>query len=166
MTQKPLRAFILITLMSLIPATGHAAGLFVGEVGTHALSRGGALIVNPNAPSAAFLNPAALAFLKGTQLQCRRNIRSELDTVVQMLLHNGLQQAVVSCQPLQELRVQPTVALALQFCGRAWVPVSRFLERAEVRQHLLPHRTFRSLGALCARAMSLWFCKSHQGLVW
>tara|TARA_Y100001954_G_scaffold237874_1_gene303097 strand:+ start:243 stop:1817 length:1575 start_codon:yes stop_codon:yes gene_type:complete len=45
----------------------------VGEVGTHALSRGGALIVNPRAPSAAFLNPAALAFLKGTQLQLNLN---------------------------------------------------------------------------------------------
>lgn len=73
MTQKPLRAFILISLMSFIPVSGHAAGLFVGEVGTHALSRGGALIVNPNAPSAAFLNPAALAFLKGTQLQFHLN---------------------------------------------------------------------------------------------
>ena len=36
-------------------------------------SQRGALIVNPNAPSAAFLNPAALALLKGTQLQLHLN---------------------------------------------------------------------------------------------
>ena len=64
--------FISLALLSATP-DAKAAGIAVGEVGTHALARGGALIANPRAPSAAWLNPAALAFLKGTQLQLHLN---------------------------------------------------------------------------------------------
>ena len=73
MSASTLRAFTFLFTLTMTPVVGHTAGIFVGEVGTHALSRGGALIVNPRAPSAAFLNPAALAFLKGTQLQLNLN---------------------------------------------------------------------------------------------
>ena len=71
-----LRLFVCVLLVHLAPTTAYTAGISVGEVGTAALSRGGAMIVNPRAPSAAFLNPAALAFLKGTQLQLNMNYAS------------------------------------------------------------------------------------------
>ena len=73
MQQLSLKSILIIFSLTVFATQSHAAGMFVSEVSTHAKSRGGALIANPRAPSAAWLNPAALAFLKGTQLQLHLN---------------------------------------------------------------------------------------------
>jgi hypothetical protein len=58
----------LATLLLYAPASS-AAGWYLGELGARALSRGGADIVNPEDPSAIWLNPAAITNGHGLQLR-------------------------------------------------------------------------------------------------
>jgi len=53
----------------LASAPAQAAGWYLGELGTRALGRGGADIVNPEDPSAIWLNPAAITNGHGLQLR-------------------------------------------------------------------------------------------------
>ena len=85
---------------------------------------------------------------------------------MQTFLYHGFQQSMVPRQALQELRIEPAVALVSQFSRRIRVPVPRLLERAKVGQHLLPYRNRCVVLPAESRVVLLWFCKSHQGFVW
>lgn len=52
----------------------HAAAYYVGELGTRSTARGGANIVHPDDPSAAWLNPAAITLAPGVQLNVDLNL--------------------------------------------------------------------------------------------
>lgn len=52
----------------------HAAAYYVGEIGARSTARGGANLVHPSDPSAAWLNPAALSFTSGVQLNVDLNL--------------------------------------------------------------------------------------------
>ncbi len=60
----------LVTLLALLgaPALGKAQGFEYGPTGTRALGRGGAFAARADNPMALGYNPAALAFLPGTQI--------------------------------------------------------------------------------------------------
>ena len=51
-----------------------AAGYYVGEIGARSMARGGANTVNPEDPSALWLNPAAITLSKGVQLNIDLNL--------------------------------------------------------------------------------------------
>jgi long-subunit fatty acid transport protein len=63
-------AFALIVTSSLaaLAAPARGAAYYIGEIGARSTARGGANLVHPADPSAAWLNPAALSFAKGVQL--------------------------------------------------------------------------------------------------
>ena len=61
-------------VLAVVAGDAHAAGYYVGEIGTRSLARGGANIVNPGDPSAIWLNPAAITLSKGVQLQLDVNL--------------------------------------------------------------------------------------------
>ena len=63
---------VLIALTS--SSLGHAAAYYVGEIGARSVARGGANLVSPTDPSAAWLNPAALSLAPGLQLDVDVNL--------------------------------------------------------------------------------------------
>jgi long-subunit fatty acid transport protein len=65
-------AFALVSTFFSSPA--HAAAYYVGEIGARSVGRGGANLVHPDDPSAAWLNPAAITLAKGLQLNVDLNL--------------------------------------------------------------------------------------------
>lgn len=54
--------------------SAHAAAYYIGEIGTRSVARGGANVVRPDDPSAAWLNPAAITLSSGVQLNIDLNL--------------------------------------------------------------------------------------------
>lgn len=67
-------ASVLVGALSLHAGPSVAAGMYAGEVGARSLARGGANIVHPDDPSAAWLNPAAITLASGIQLNMDLNL--------------------------------------------------------------------------------------------
>ncbi|OGQ11656.1 MAG: hypothetical protein A2138_09255 [Deltaproteobacteria bacterium RBG_16_71_12] len=63
---------LLVTTTTASRALG--AAYYVGEIGARSIARGGANLVNPRDPTAAWLNPAALANAKGLELNLDLNL--------------------------------------------------------------------------------------------
>ncbi len=64
-----------LALAALLAApAAHAAAYYVGEIGARSIARGGANLVAPADPTAAWLNPAALSLAKGVQLTVDLNL--------------------------------------------------------------------------------------------
>jgi long-subunit fatty acid transport protein len=61
-----------LALLTSLPA--NAAAYYVGEIGARSLARGGANLVRPSDPSAAWLNPATLTLASGVQLDIDLNL--------------------------------------------------------------------------------------------
>ncbi|MCC7070847.1 MAG: outer membrane protein transport protein [Deltaproteobacteria bacterium] len=72
MKKLPLLAVLLLS--STLAAQARAAAYYVGEIGARSIARGGANLVNPKDPMAAWLNPAALTNAKGLQLELDLNL--------------------------------------------------------------------------------------------
>jgi long-subunit fatty acid transport protein len=67
---RTLRSLVLFALVSSLAAgQAEAAAWYLGEIGSRALGRGGAVIVNPEDPSAIWVNPAAITLATGLQLR-------------------------------------------------------------------------------------------------
>jgi long-subunit fatty acid transport protein len=64
-----MRQLISLLVVLLFSANAWGAAFYLGEIGTKSQSRGGANIVNPEDPTAMWLNPAALSNSKGFQLR-------------------------------------------------------------------------------------------------
>lgn len=69
-------ALTLASWFTAISEPAHAAAYYVGEIGARSTARGGANLVHPSDPSAAWLNPAALSFTTGLQLNIDLNLVS------------------------------------------------------------------------------------------
>ena len=65
-------AFVITSLLA--APSSWAAAYYQGEIGTRTLARGGANLVRPDDPSAAWLNPAALSHASGLQLYIDVNL--------------------------------------------------------------------------------------------
>ncbi|MBI1945113.1 MAG: outer membrane protein transport protein [Deltaproteobacteria bacterium] len=72
MKKLPLLLALLMTTTSAGRALG--AAYYVGEIGARSIARGGANLVNPRDPMAAWLNPAALTNAKGLELNVDLNL--------------------------------------------------------------------------------------------
>lgn len=73
--RAPRLAGLLMALGGLgLAGTAQAAGFEQGEMGVRSMARGGAIVVSPGDPSALWLNPGALANVKGLQLQLGVNL--------------------------------------------------------------------------------------------
>src|SRR2546423_9210608 len=70
----PFVAFVAFAALDALDPPAHAAGYYVGEIGARSLGRGGADLVSPSDPMAAWSNPAALTFAKGLQLNIDLNL--------------------------------------------------------------------------------------------
>ncbi len=70
--QRIALALVVTSLFAAAPSW--AAAYYQGEIGTRTLARGGANIVRPDDPSAAWLNPAALSHASGLQLYIDLNL--------------------------------------------------------------------------------------------
>jgi hypothetical protein len=70
----PFLLVFLVVAALLSPARARAAAYYVGEVGAKSIARGGANIVDPQDPSAAWLNPAAITRSTGLQLNIDLNL--------------------------------------------------------------------------------------------
>jgi long-subunit fatty acid transport protein len=68
------RIALAATLLLTTTTPAWAAAYYQGEIGTRALARGGANLVRPDDPSAAWLNPAALSHASGLQLYIDVNL--------------------------------------------------------------------------------------------
>lgn len=66
--------FAVVVVSSTLAAQARAAAYYVGEIGARSIARGGANLVNPKDPMAAWLNPAALTNAKGLQLDVDVNL--------------------------------------------------------------------------------------------
>jgi long-subunit fatty acid transport protein len=66
--------FVVVTAALLLSTRVSAAAYYVGEVGAKSIARGGANLVNPEDPSAAWLNPAAITKASGLQLHVDLNL--------------------------------------------------------------------------------------------
>ena len=64
----------LLGAMAFAASPSLAAAYYVGEIGARSTARGGANLVHPSDPSAAWLNPAALSFTTGVQLNVDLNL--------------------------------------------------------------------------------------------
>ena len=60
--------FTSLVVTALSTSNARAAAWYLGEIGTRSLARGGANIVNPQDPTAMWLNPAALARVRGVHV--------------------------------------------------------------------------------------------------
>lgn len=63
-----LALFLVATAAGLFAPRAEAAAWYLGEIGTRSLARGGANVVNPQDPTAMWLNPAALARVRGVHV--------------------------------------------------------------------------------------------------
>ncbi len=63
-----------VLVSSTLAVPVHAAAYYVGEIGARSVARGGANLVNPRDPMAAWLNPAALTNAHGLQLDVDVNL--------------------------------------------------------------------------------------------
>ena len=63
-----------LALSSSMAAPSRAAAYYVGEIGARSIARGGANLVNPKDPTAAWLNPASLSLAKGLELSIDLNL--------------------------------------------------------------------------------------------
>ncbi len=71
---KKLHVVIALALSSSMAAPGLAAAYYVGEIGARSIARGGANLVNPRDPTAAWLNPASLSLARGLELNIDLNL--------------------------------------------------------------------------------------------
>ena len=71
---KKLHLLFALAVSSTLASQGLAAGYYVGEIGARSIARGGANLVNPADPMAAWLNPASLANAHGLQLDLDVNL--------------------------------------------------------------------------------------------
>src|SRR5690349_14800662 len=71
---KKLSALLALVTTSLLAPGAHAAAYYVGEIGARSIARGGANLVRPDDPSAAWLNPAAITLSSGVQLNIDLNL--------------------------------------------------------------------------------------------
>ena len=67
-------SIVLASSLVVLSEPAHAAAYYVGEIGARSTGRGGANLVHPSDPSAAWLNPAALSFTTGVQLNVDLNL--------------------------------------------------------------------------------------------
>jgi long-subunit fatty acid transport protein len=70
--QRLALSLVVTSLFAALPSWG--AAYYQGEIGTRTLARGGANIVRPDDPSAAWLNPATLTHASGLQLYIDLNL--------------------------------------------------------------------------------------------
>jgi long-subunit fatty acid transport protein len=63
-----------LSAAALSSSSAQAAAYYAGEIGARSVARGGANLVNPGDPSAAWLNPAAVTLAPGVQLQLDVNL--------------------------------------------------------------------------------------------
>lgn len=71
---KKLHLLSALVLSSTLAPQALAAAYYVGEIGARSIARGGANLVNPADPMAAWLNPASLANAHGLQLELDLNL--------------------------------------------------------------------------------------------
>ena len=76
MTRNRLASALIATVVtsSFAAAPSRAAAYYIGEVGARSAARGGANLVHPSDPTAVWLNPAALSFTTGLQLNVDLNL--------------------------------------------------------------------------------------------
>lgn len=71
---KKLHVLFALLLSSTLASGAQAAAYYVGEIGARSIARGGANLVNPKDPMAAWLNPASLSLAKGLELNIDLNL--------------------------------------------------------------------------------------------
>lgn len=65
---------VLAGALALAAAPARGAAYYVGEIGARSVARGGANLVRPDGPAAAWLNPAAITLTTGVQLDVDLNL--------------------------------------------------------------------------------------------
>ena len=68
---------VLLLVLAVRPTPASAAGYHFPDLGTVALSRGGAFVARADDPTAIYYNPAGAAFLRGTHIFVGGNLLSE-----------------------------------------------------------------------------------------